>query len=411
MKKVSRRHVLKLATVGTVVAGTGASEAEDQPKTKPLSDTFDVALAGGGIKGVALAGALDRLASEKFRLRRLIGSSAGAITATFLAAGYKNERVLELLTERTAEGRNRFSAFLDPPLINAVPHPDGVDRLSWVGVQLALDKAFSAKKPQKESTKQLEFYVRCGLSMLSSAAIADDQPFLTWMRQRLTEQKLAPDITLKDFHKESTRARGMHLSLVAADVTMQQTLVLNAHTAPDLPVVQAVRMSMSIPLVWKEVEWKSDWGPYRKLPMWDGAEGHRIVDGGLLSNFPLKFLLNDQKYSTPDGLMGPLPGGQSARILGLLLDSNKEAPKEIARKKERYAERLAVYQSVSRLIDTITSASDKEAIEEYRAEPHICRIGVRGVDLLDFEMTEDQLKALVKGGDTAMTDYLKTLKP
>ena len=37
---------------------------------------------------------------------------------------------------------------------------------------------------------------------------------------------------------------------------------LNHRTAPDVPVAMAVRMSMSIPFVWREVVWQKEWGTY-----------------------------------------------------------------------------------------------------------------------------------------------------
>jgi len=52
------------------------------------------------------------------------------------------------------------------------------------------------------------------------------------------------------------------LAVVASNTTDGRLLVLNHHTSPDCPVVWAVRMSMSIPLVWNEVIWDKGWGTY-----------------------------------------------------------------------------------------------------------------------------------------------------
>lgn len=46
---------------------------------------------------------------------------------------------------------------------------------------------------------------------------------------------------------------GAVAELLPAGHTHDRLLVLNHRTAPDCPVVYAVRMSMSIPLVWDEV--------------------------------------------------------------------------------------------------------------------------------------------------------------
>ena len=57
-------------------------------------------------------------------------------------------------------------------------------------------------------------------------------------------------------------AKRCDLSLVVTDTTNREMLVLNHRTAPDVPVAMAVRMSMSIPFVWREVVWHKEWGTY-----------------------------------------------------------------------------------------------------------------------------------------------------
>ncbi len=47
----------------------------------------DLVLQGGGVKGLALAGAVTRM-MDTYRFPRVAGTSAGAIVASLLAAGY-----------------------------------------------------------------------------------------------------------------------------------------------------------------------------------------------------------------------------------------------------------------------------------------------------------------------------------
>ena len=74
---------------------------------------FDVVFEGGGAKGSAFGRALTALFLAGHTTRRLIGTSAGAITATLLAAGYTPEEMLAAVNERN--GKPRFSAFMDHP--------------------------------------------------------------------------------------------------------------------------------------------------------------------------------------------------------------------------------------------------------------------------------------------------------
>ena len=50
--------------------------------------SFDLVFEGGGAKGIAFVGALEILQQNNHSWRRLVGTSAGAITATLCAAGY-----------------------------------------------------------------------------------------------------------------------------------------------------------------------------------------------------------------------------------------------------------------------------------------------------------------------------------
>ncbi len=71
---------------------------------------------------------------------------------------------------------------------------------------------------------------------------------------------------------------------------------------------------MSIPLVWNEVIWDAKWGAYQGR----NITNHAIVDGGLLSNFPIELFISDAPQVTR--LMGPK---QDNPILGFLIDESQ----------------------------------------------------------------------------------------
>src|SRR5438128_1287478 len=78
-------------------------------------DTYDLVFEGGGAKGSVFVGALEEFSAAGLKTRRLIGTSAGAITATLLAAGYTPQEMLAAVNEKLDNGKPRFSAFMDPP--------------------------------------------------------------------------------------------------------------------------------------------------------------------------------------------------------------------------------------------------------------------------------------------------------
>jgi NTE family protein len=70
----------------------------------------DLVFEGGGVKGIALAGAFAELEAPGFRPQCVAGSSAGAITPALVAAGYSGSEL-----ERTVTQDMHFPSFEDPP--------------------------------------------------------------------------------------------------------------------------------------------------------------------------------------------------------------------------------------------------------------------------------------------------------
>ncbi len=75
---------------------------------------FDLVFEGGGAKGMAFVGACAELAARGHGFGRLLGTSAGAITATLLAAGYEPDELMAALTERE-NGKSVFAGFMGEP--------------------------------------------------------------------------------------------------------------------------------------------------------------------------------------------------------------------------------------------------------------------------------------------------------
>lgn len=57
----------------------------------------DLVFEGGGVKGIGLAGALAALRQRGFTHKGVAGTSAGAITAALVAAGYTSQELDEIL--------------------------------------------------------------------------------------------------------------------------------------------------------------------------------------------------------------------------------------------------------------------------------------------------------------------------
>ncbi len=75
---------------------------------------YDLVFEGGGAKGMVFVGAMQEFEQRGHSYKRLLGTSAGAITAALLAAGYSAQEMLEALGEKE-NGRSVFSSFLGQP--------------------------------------------------------------------------------------------------------------------------------------------------------------------------------------------------------------------------------------------------------------------------------------------------------
>jgi predicted acylesterase/phospholipase RssA len=220
---------------------------------------YDLVFEGGGAKGMVFAGAVAELEQHGHQFGRLLGTSAGAITATLLAAGYDGNGLLATLTEKH-EGNSVFSSFLGVPQITDSDLQRSVlhDILQSIDIPFIPDTWEKPLDQQLERTIMYNKLFRHLFSFIELGGWYASHRVPEWMRLRLNsgEYKGKPrnfgDLNMRQFYEKT----GVDLSLIASDTTHQALLILNHRTAPDLPIVHAVHMSMSIPLLWQEQVWK-----------------------------------------------------------------------------------------------------------------------------------------------------------
>jgi NTE family protein len=193
----------------------------------PITGVF----AGGGVKGVALAGAAAGTLDAGCRFEHVVGTSSGALVASLVAAGYGPDDLRRVITE--VAWREMFTP------------------LSWRRVPV----------------------VGKGLSILVSRAQYDaDRLEATW--ERLLAAK-----GIRTFGD----IEGCRLRVVTTDLTHQTGVVLPdqlaeyGHEPDHFSVARAVRMSAAVPFFVR---------PVRLADPRDG-EVSEFVDGALTSNFPL----------------------------------------------------------------------------------------------------------------------------
>jgi predicted acylesterase/phospholipase RssA len=365
---------------------------------------YDMVFEGGGAKGMVFVGAMQEFEARGHSHDRLLGTSAGAITAALLAAGYTAAEMMEALAENIG-GRSVFSDFMgDPgPFSNSPLVKDGALAKLLVEIDIPLIPGAIEKRLDQAIINWMATSSK-GTHLFSFVELggwysADN--FLKWISRKLDsgehngKPRQFSKVSLEQFYK----ATGKDLTLIASDTAMERMLVLNHRTAPDLPLVWAVRMSMSIPLLWQEVVWKKEWGKYRDEEM----EGHSIVDGGLLSNFPIELFISDLKNVTE--VMGPKT---SLQPLGMLIDESQPVPgvpltRSPEEKQKFELGQLATVQRLNKLVNTTLGARDKAVIEAF--EDMVVRLPAQGYGTTEFDMTDERREKLVEGGRLAMQAY------
>jgi predicted acylesterase/phospholipase RssA len=363
---------------------------------------YDLVFEGGAAKGMVFAGACLEFSKRGHSFERLLGTSAGAITATLLAAGYTPEEMAAALTDKTESGKSVFSEFMGAPLPFSQEELSGSSTLRLLeGIDFTFIPDFAEKRVHKELLSALAHSetFRHIFSLIERGGWYSADRFVTWFRQKLDSgpwrdgTRAFSQMNLKQFFE----ATAIELTLVASNITSGTMLVLNHHTAPECPIVWAVRMSMSIPLVWNEVIWQADWGAYRGRDI----TGNAIVDGGLLSNFPIELFISDAPQVIK--LMGPKKNNP---VLGLLIDETLPVAKGLLVNININPSELKTVERLRALADTVTGAHDKMVIDEY--SHLVVHLPAQGYGTTEFDMSDERRDALVRAGANAIAMYFDT---
>lgn len=369
---------------------------------------YDLVFEGGGARGIVFIGALYELLARNHEVGRLVGTSAGAMTATLVAAGYSPGEMDDAVSRKRGSASVMRSFLGEPPPFTRDEIQQSATRAFFRDVDLPMAPGFVENRLDDAlATALLRFPMHRNLMALVERGGwfgADD--FMAWMTERLDtgyykrQPRRFGTLTLAQFHA----ATGADLSVVAADTTVSRLRVLNHRTAPHCPLVWAVRMSMNLPFLWDDVVWDADWGTYLGAPL----AGHVMVDGGLLSGFPIELLVSNEPYVL--SLIGPRSGDQ---VLGLLIDESLPvagaAGSPTPPPGGLNLAHMRVVERITRMVDTMTSARDKMVIEAF-AEL-VARLPAKGYGTLEFDMSDTRRERLIESGRSTMRAWFDRPRP
>lgn len=288
----------------------------------------DGVFSGGGIKGFAFVGALQVLEENDIHFERVAGTSAGAILAAFLAAGYTVDEIETMLDELDV------TTFLDPPK-TVLPFPF----MKWINL-----------------------YFRMGLYQ--------GKALEKWFYEKLSDRNV---YTFDDLPTGS-------LKLIASDLTNGTMLVLPDDLSKygvnpgTFSVAKALRMSCGVPFFFQPVKLKVSKGE------------SIVVDGGVLSNFPI-WLFEDES------------GKKERPVLGLKLSNPREDMEP-----HKINNGLNLFEA---LFTTMKDAHDERYISRIH-EKNIIFIPVENYSATKFDLDDETKERLIEIGRSRTTQFLKS---
>lgn len=316
------------------------------PESAPQAD---LVFEGGGVKGIGLAGAYRELSDRGYRPACVAGTSAGAITAALVAVGYSGAELQDIVLHQM-----HFQDFEDPTFLDHFGTPG----------ELA------------------QFFV--------SRGIHSGKYFLAWMRERLLAKGITTFGQLRD-PAATDPNRVYRLQVIASDLSARSMLVLPRDAPrlgidPDrLEIAEAVRMSMSIPVFFEPVTIRNR----------STKTDHMIVDGGLLSNYPVWL------FDTAAGTAPRFP------TFGMLLVApNQQAPLLPSTPASETAAAIGSdVDFLKAIAQTMMEAHDRFYVEQENFARTI-PIPTLGVGTTEFDIAPARAQALFESGQTAAAHFL-----
>ncbi len=313
----------------------------------------DLVLEGGGVKGIGVAGAVAAITGAGYTPQRISGTSSGALVAAIAAAGARGAALGEI-TRR-----------LD---FRALAARTGIGGLPVVGPGLALLTGSGLYR-----SGYLHDWVSRELAALGVR---------TWRDLRIDDPELPPE-------------QRYRLVVTCSDLTLGQLVRLPWDYRsvygldPDpLIVADAVRASMALPFLFEPTT----------LTHADPTRHSTLVDGGLLSNFPIDSL------DRVDGAMPTWP------TFGVTV-TTAPAP-GVGERVSLFHPRLFDWPQPSsvrlleQLLTTMILGRDQAHLHRPWVSARTIHVEAGDVGLLDFEITEERRDSLYQRGYDAATAFL-----
>lgn len=323
-----------------------------------MSQFRNLIFEGGGVKGIAYAGAITELSARGVLkdVRRVGGTSAGAITAALVAAGADGDYVAR------AVGGTKFRKFMDD--------------------------SFGVIRDTQRLLSQFGWYA--------------GDAFSAWIQKQMYALSDKPNLTFGQLLelRKADPARFKELYVVGTNLSSNIPVIFSAEDTPDEPVWRAVRISMSIPLFFASVRAE----PLRQV----------MVDGGVSWNYPVD-LFDDARYTQDNPAAGQpvnYPTVYAAtqvynkETLGFRVDTRDEIKAEKEGWRAPPADINDFFDYIKALFGFMIDMANKAHLHTNDWHRTVF-IDAEGVGTTEFDISEQKVETLIANGRKGVTDYFK----
>lgn len=303
---------------------------------------------GGGVKGVAYVGVVDALTEKGVldNIKKVGGSSAGAIISILIGLGYNNQQIRKFLYE--------------------------VDFMSFIDIGFKIGEPGILQR------------------LFRQYGLVKGNDFLGWVEDRVAGAGFSKNLNFQELHdavkRESVKPDGKKyrdMYFTGVNLETGQTEIYCHETTPQMRVADAVRISMSIPIV------------FVARP---NLDGDICVDGGMLTNYPIRMFDYDLA-AKPYGRNVSKPG--NGATLGFRLSSGDIHTLPVAGKRK-----------VDNILDYAIALLNCYA--NFQSSIHLnsndwartAHIDCKGVSTMHYNMGDDVKKMLEDSGRAGTMAYL-----
>lgn len=416
MAVIRREHYLK--TYEQPLQNPDSSKNKDEKKasvddSKKYHSYANLVFQGGGAAGIAYVGALQELSKcvDLNIIRRIGGASAGAIVALLLCLDYKVEDIEDILKNELVLTELLDGEYLRDFLIlnqNKDKISSKFERLAAIAERPSLRGTMEARNITKELKE-----VKHGVTLLSEQDFGlFPGDYFRFLMERFVQQKTGiPYATFReiDNFKNSDISKNKNMKemyIIGANISTQTSEIFSLEHNENVIISDALRISMSIPLVYKphQIYYKQD--GKRVLD----SKDHLYVDGGVLDNQPI-WLFDKIKYFLDANVKDQEISAVNPYTLCFrLVNDNfkaafdgKNASMPMVNKKP-----VTLPEYLLQLISTIYNKQESDSYKQGSYEKsrtiYIDRLGVTAVDMDIDESKQDQLK---NSGRHAIGEYFK----